>query len=149
MSLADGRDLMERDGKYFCFPVAAARLVTQGSLVMMNTTTGCVESVSTPVGTGTWIAVGRAETVSDNRTGANGEQSVRIKRGIFALKTDSAVGRSSMGAAVYAIDEQTVSLSTATGRFKVGTIVDLATDNLAADATSSLVWVNVAGIFAL
>jgi hypothetical protein len=110
-------NLPRRLGPEFGYPVKNGSQVFRDTLVALT-----ADSVLVPAGTTGAVAIaGLAEHYADNRDGANTE-AVKCRRGVFPLATDAAITPASLGAAVYAVDDSTVSLDSTGGRLKVGTV---------------------------
>lgn len=105
-------------------PVAAGKVIFQGSLVCLdaagNATPGAIAT--------TLKGCGRANATIDNTAGAAGAAFVPVEAGIFRWGNDAGnpVTRVHIGAACYAIDDQTVSSSHNTNtRSAVGIVFDV------------------------
>jgi len=132
MALNKDRNTPVRDGANINHPVAAAKKIYGGSLVVLNAT-GYAEPGSTAT---TLTAAGRAESQVDNSAGANGALTITVRRGIFRFANHSdAVTRTEIGKSCYIVDDQTVAKTDGTGtRSVAGKVIDL---------DSSGVWVEV------
>lgn len=89
-------------------PVAAATLIHQGSLVAIDD--GFAVPARAEAGL---VAAGRAEFGADNRSGAAGDASVEVQRGVYAWENDPAapVTQALVGKPCFVLDDQTVSAS--------------------------------------
>jgi hypothetical protein len=122
MPLTSDRNTPVRDGDTIAHPIAAAKKIYAGSLVVLNST-GYAEPGSTDT---TLIAVGRAEAQVDNSTGANGAKSITVRRGTFRFANDGTVTRTEIGKSCYIVDDQTVAKTDGTGtRSVAGKVIDL------------------------
>ncbi len=132
MALNKDRNTPIRDGVNVVHPIAAAKKIYAGSLVVLNAT-GYAEPGSTAT---TLTAAGRAEVQVDNSSGANGALSITVRRGIFRFTNHSdAVTRTEIGKSCYIVDDQTVAKTNGTStRSVAGKVIDL---------DSSGVWVEV------
>jgi len=103
-------------------PVAAAQLIYGGAMVMVNAA-GYLVKGQTATGL---IGVGRAEARADNSTGAAGAITARYKPGTYRFKNSTAgdlITIADIGKACYAVDDETVALTSATNtRSPAGTI---------------------------
>lgn len=105
--------------QYLTVPVKASTTIYAGTLVVADA--GYAAPGRTATGL---VALGRAaETVVNS--GSNGAKSIRVDRGAFifnnATSTD-AVTQASLGASVYVLDDNTVTI-TATGRSVAGKFI--------------------------
>lgn len=117
------QNLQRRYGDEFGYPVAAGARVFRDTLVAVTTA-----SVLVPAGTtGAVAIVGLAEQQVDNRTGtAATTASLRCRHGIFPMPfSGTVVTPANIGAAVYAVDDTTVSLDSTGGRLKAGTLAGI------------------------
>lgn len=108
--------MAERKTKYIpepkqrSFPVAAGELIEQGKIVMLNATGFALEGATA---TGQKM-VGMALETVDNSTGADGDLSVEVFRGLSRWASGTAgdaIDRADIGATVYIIDDETVGLT--------------------------------------
>lgn len=124
MALSGDRNTAERSGDLVVLPVAAATIIYAGSLVVLNA--GFAEPGSTDTGL---IAIGRAEQQVDNSLGANGDLTVRVKRGVFQFANSGGgdvIAAANIGSACYIVDDQTVAKTSDTGsRSRAGRIIDV------------------------
>lgn len=138
MALSAGRKIEERLGRDLSYPVAAGVQIWQGGLVMLDT------GVAKPAATGGnstiashYVVVGIADA-SVLGGAADGAVRVPLRRGWFKFKNSGggdAIVLSNVGAPCYAVDDQTVALTSNTNvRAKAGTIEDVESDG---------VWVSV------
>jgi len=126
-ALAADRDTPVRDGVYLEDPVAAGKIIYTGALVVLSAT-GYAEPGATATGL---LARGRAEEQIDNSAGADGDVSVRVRRGIFRFDNDSSIDRTHITGTAYIVDDQTVAATDGTGtRSAAGEIVDVDSDGV-------------------
>jgi hypothetical protein len=129
LALAADRVLLVKQTQLaeFSYPVQTGARVFRGSIVAL-----CSDGTIVPAGDGAAspgaVAIaGIAEHVQDNTasptlpSGQSGPGRVRCRRGCFALPFDTAPTAANFKAAVYAVDDQTVTL-TASGHLAVGTL---------------------------
>lgn len=108
-------------------PVAAAQLIYAGALVMRNAAGNLVKGATA---TGL-VGAGRAEERVDNTSGAAGDRVLRYRLGTFRFANSEggdAITAADIGAACYAVDDQTVAKTHATNtRSPAGVIEDVDT----------------------
>lgn len=87
-------------------PVAAATIIPTGALVALDASGNATPAASTVTG----HVIGRADVGVDNSAGAAAAESVRVRRGVFALNQDAThpVLKAHMGMMVYATVPDTV-----------------------------------------
>lgn len=110
----------ERDGYGYGYGVKGATRIFAKTLVAVT-----AAGFAVPAGTAGAVAVvGVARHHADNRDGADGAGSLRCDRSLaYDFAFDAAPTFANIGAAVYAVDDVTVSLSSNSGaRLKVGTL---------------------------
>lgn len=124
MAATAPRNTIERADKEIVHPVAASTKVWQGTIVCLNAsgfaTKGAVATTLT--------AVGRAEETIDNSTGANGDLSIKVRRGVFYFKNygSDPVVRADVGKDCWVYDDETVAHSDGgAARSKAGTVEDV------------------------
>lgn len=85
--LNSGRNTVEiASGRVLLLPVAAGKLIWEGSIVAINK-----DGYAIPAEKSAGLrCAGRAEVYIDNRTGADGDARVSVRRGIFKYNNDSA-----------------------------------------------------------
>ncbi len=106
-------------------PVKASTKIYAGSLVAINA--GYAVPASAAQGL---IVVGRARQTKDNTSGANGDLTVEVERGIFRFGNSSsgdAIAQADVGKLCYAVDDQTVAKTNgdAAARSAAGIIIGL------------------------
>ncbi len=116
------------------FKVAAGVVIWQGALVALVTASGVTLAQPAVAATGQTI-VGLAMFTADNRTGAAGAIAVNVANDAAQMNNDTVnpVTAANIGATVYAIDDNTVSIL-ATGRSAAGTLFEI-------DPASGLPWI--------
>ncbi|MBB4287792.1 hypothetical protein [Roseospira goensis] len=123
-ALTADRDTPRRAVTTFTDPVAAGAVIHAGALVMLD-----ADGYAVPAATATGLTPrGRAaEAVTGG--GADGDVTVRVERGCFRWANSSGadeITRAHIGAAAYAVDDQTVAATDGTGtRSACGTIRDV------------------------
>lgn len=124
MALAKNRNTPAREGDLVSDPVKAATTIYAGALVCLDASGWAV-----PGSTATTLtARGRAEELVDNSSGANGDKSVTVRRGVFqfANSGSDAIDRADIGGTAYIVDDETVAATDGTGtRSAAGKIVDV------------------------
>lgn len=107
MASTSDRDTLRRDGVGFVLPVAAAVRLFAGRMVGLNANGYAVAGDSAAA----VAIVGIAQERVDNRNGADGEQSIDVRRGTFQLKAGAAgITRAAYGQPVKAVDDGSVAL---------------------------------------
>jgi hypothetical protein len=132
MALTTDRNTPHREGCLVNHPVAAAKKIYAGSLVVLNAA-GYAEPGSTAT---TLTAVGRAEAQVNNSGGANGAKTIDVRRGVFCFANNAdAVTRAEIGKSCYVVDDYSVAKTNGTGtRSVAGKVIDV---------TSEGVWVEI------
>jgi len=128
MALNKDRNTPTRDGTDVVHPVAAAKKIYAGALVVLNAT-GYAEPGSTAT---TLTAAGRAEAQVDNSSGADGALTITVRRGVFRFSNHAdAVTRTEIGKSCYIVDDQTVAKTSGTStRSVAGKVIDLDTSGV-------------------
>lgn len=129
MALTVDRNTPEREGSLVHHPVAAAKKIFAGSLVVLNAT-GYAEPGSIAT---TLTAVGRAEAQVDNSAGANAAKTIEVRRGIFrfANAPGDAVTRTEIGKSCYVVDDYSVAKTDGTStRSVAGKVIDVDSDGV-------------------
>lgn len=124
-ALAQDRNTPSRSGDIREFGVAANAVIYIGALVALNASGYLV-----PASTATTLkVVGRAEQAVDNTGGANGAVRCRVGGGIYRWAnsgSSDAIAAVNIGASCYAVDDQTVALTSGSAtRSVAGTIYDV------------------------
>lgn len=129
-ALTKDRNTPVRDGNTFTCPVAAAKKIFAGSIVMLSAT-----GYATPgaVAAGQ-VCAGRAEETVDNSAGADGAKSVDVRSGTFKFGNSAAgdaITIAEIGDNCYIVDDQTVAKTDGTGtRSVAGKIVAVDSDGV-------------------
>ena len=117
-ALAKDRNTPYRDGLYISVPVKAGAKIYAGSLVVADG--GYAKPAAKAADL---VALGRAENLADNSSGANGDIQVQVRRGMFrwdTVKADAGkVTVAEIGKDVYIADDQSVDKRSA-GSSKAG-----------------------------
>ena len=117
-ALAKDRNTPYRDGLYVSVPVKAGAKIYAGSLVVADG--GYAKPAAKAADL---VALGRAENLADNSSGANGDIQVQVRRGTFrwaTVKADAGkVTVAEIGKDVYIADDQSVDKRSA-GSSKAG-----------------------------
>lgn len=129
MALTKDRNTPRRAGDQVADPVAAGATIHAGALVVLNSS-GYAAPGSTATGL---TARGRAEHHVDNSGGADGDETVEIRRGIFRFTNSGSdtIDRTHIGGQAYIVDDETVAATDGTGsRSAAGEIVDVDSDGV-------------------
>ncbi len=122
-ALAKDRDTPVREGRLINVPVKAGARIHAGSLVVADGGYAAPGRKAENL-----IALGRAEQAVDNSSGANGDVSVQVRRGLFRWENTAvgagAVSQAEVGKDVYILDDQTVDKRSA-GSSSAGKCVEL------------------------
>lgn len=113
MPLTKDRNTPMIAGEFLVLGVAANAVIYAGSLVAVNAT-----GYGTPGAAANNLkAAGRAEEYVNNNGGANGAQTVRVRRGVFKFANDGAdpVGAAHLLSTCYMVDDQTVAATNGAG----------------------------------
>ena len=128
-ALTKDRNTPRREGGTITIGVAAGKLIYAGSLVAID-----ANGYATPGATSTTLkGLGRAEKQADNSSGANGDVTVEVAKGVFQFANDAAdpVAASQIGSSCYIVDDQSVAASDGTGtRSVAGTVFDVDPDGV-------------------
>jgi len=112
-ALSEDRKTSARDGAVLSMPVAGAMKIFAGALVARD-----ASGYATPGATGAaLLGIGRAETMADNTSGADGDVSVTVSKGVFRFANDvtDTVTRIHIGLDCYIVDDQTVASTDGVG----------------------------------
>lgn len=106
MQLTRDRNTPLREGELIPIPVAAAANIHAGALLAMNAF-GYAQPATNVAGV---IAAGRAEAAIDNTAGADGAETVLVRRGVFKFANDATlpVTQAQVLQNCYIRDDQTV-----------------------------------------
>jgi len=123
-ALIEDRNTPARDGSVLSMPVAGGVKIYAGALVARD-----AGGLATPGATGTTLlGIGRAESEADNSSGADGQATVAVRKGVFRFDNDGAdaVMRAHMGQDCYIVDDQTVASTDGIGtRSVAGKVFDV------------------------
>jgi len=124
-ALTQDRNTAQREGDIISQGVAASTKIYAGSLVCVNAAGYAVPgSVAT-----TLKAVGRAEEMVDNSTGADGDLAIITRKGAFLFANAGDVTIAHLETNVYINDDQTVS-SVSTGKSVAGKCIAVDSDGV-------------------
>jgi hypothetical protein len=112
-------DRKEKEGNLVESPVVAADIIYQGALVKHNAA-GFIAPCAAEIGA---VFAGVAYEKVDNSAGAAGDKSVRVEKNGSFLMTMVGLTQADVGSAVYATDDDLVSLVQAANQQLVGYIV--------------------------
>lgn len=105
-------------------PQKAATIIYAGALVVIDAGYAAPGRTATAL-----IAAGRAERTWNNSSGANGGQTVEVRRGTFAFDNSAAgdaIAQADVGQLCYIVDDQTVAKTSATNsRSAAGRVVSV------------------------
>lgn len=114
VALSADRNTPARANEDFEFGAAAGVKIYAGALVALNAT-----GFATPGAVSTTLkAVGRAQEQVDNSGGANGDVTVKVRRGLFRYANSAAADEivaADIGNDCYIVDDQTVAKTSGTG----------------------------------
>ena len=124
-ALTKGRNTVTKDGVLFVRDVAAATTLFAGGIACLD-----ASGNATPGATATTLtADGRIENSVDNASGAAGDLTVKIRKGVFRFENSSAgdaITKAEIGDDYYIVDDQTVAKTDGTAtRSVAGKIVDV------------------------
>jgi hypothetical protein len=120
MVAANDQMTPRRDGGAYGYPVKGATRIFSRTLVAVTAT-----GLAVPGGTAGAVAiVGVAAHHADNRFGPDADGKIRVDREVFTFAfSGTAPTFANIGASVYAVDDNTVSLDSSAGvRLKAGTL---------------------------
>lgn len=124
-ALTADRNTPARSGSVREPPVKAATKIYAGAMVAVDAS-GWAVPASTSA---TLKVIGRAESAVDNSGGANGDQRVRVGSGIYRYGNSASgdlIALKDVGSPCYAVDDQTVALTSASStRSVAGSIYDV------------------------
>lgn len=111
-----------RDSVDFVFPMAAAKKILAGTIVVLDSS-GNAEPGATATGK---AAVGIAQETADNTGGSAGDLAVKVRRGTYLLANSAAadeITNADYGSTCYVVDNQTVAKTHGTNtRSAAGTV---------------------------
>ncbi|MQT14394.1 hypothetical protein [Segnochrobactrum spirostomi] len=119
MAATSDQFTLSRSGAEYGYPVKGATRIFARTLVALTSA-----GLAVPAGTAGAVKIaGLSLHHADNRDGADAGGIVRTERGTYALSFDVAPTAANLRAAVYAVDDVTVSLDSSSGaRLQVGTL---------------------------
>lgn len=128
-ALMKDRNTRERQGGRRSFPVAASTVIHAGALVAHDGGHLVPASADPDL-----VVVGRADQHVDNAAGADGDTRCETRTGVFAYENSAGadeITRGDIGSPCYAVDDQTVALTSDTNsRPRAGTIHDVDDDGV-------------------
>lgn len=128
-ALTAARNTPERAGDVLGYPVKASVKPIQGGIAVLNA--GYAAPGTTALNL---VAIGRFESTVDNTAGANGAETVEVKRGTFKFGNSSAgdlIAQADVGADCYIVDDQTVAKTNGTNtRSVAGKIIAVDADGV-------------------
>ncbi|MDY0011304.1 MAG: hypothetical protein RBS40_00250 [Rhodocyclaceae bacterium] len=124
-AMTQDRNTPARDGRDFQFPVAASVKIYAGAMVAVTSA-----GYATKGQTATALkAVGVAQALADNATGAAGAVHVKVRRGCYRLANSTSTDQISLadvGSDCYMVDDQTVAKTSGSNtRSVAGTVRDV------------------------
>lgn len=123
----------ERTGnRMLNIPVKGGAELAEATMAVINGD-GYAEAASASAGL---LIAGCVQRYCDNRNGADGEQTVSVKRGIFVWENDGTIKKTDILKTCYIKDERTVSI-TADGSSAAGTILEVDEDGVTVDMTQA------------
>ncbi|WP_160286835.1 hypothetical protein [Pseudomonas knackmussii] len=128
MSLTQDRNTGMKATEVLVVPVAAAKKIFAGALVMASAT-----GYATPGATATGQTyLGRAEEYVDNSSGADGDATVEIRRNkAFKWANDGSITQAHLMQTAYIVDDETVAATDGTStRSAAGRIVGIDADGV-------------------
>lgn len=132
-ALAGERNTARKEGKFFNYPMKAAKKAYRGGLAVLNG--GFVEPGATALNL---VTVGRFTDTVDNSAGADGDVSAGVERGVFQFANSAAgdaIALADVGASCYVVDDQTVAKTDGGGTRSVAGIIR--------DVDAGGVWVEI------
>ena len=124
MALTSDRDTPTRTGELRGLPVAAGAVIFAGGMVAISA--GGVARVPTDA---TDVVLGRAEHRADNSAGADGDETIEARSGVFRFSNSSAsdaIALSDIGSDCFAVDDEQVAKTDGGGsRPRAGIVHDV------------------------
>jgi hypothetical protein len=129
-ALTVDRNTPRRDGDIISMGVAGAKKIFAGAMVALD-----ANGYATPGVTATdLLGIGRAEAHVDNSSGADGDLSVDVRKGVFRFANSTAgdqIAAADIGSDCYIVDDQTVAKTDGTGtRSVAGKVFDVDPDGV-------------------
>lgn len=133
--LTENRNTLEREGKYFSFPVLDEEIMYAGGLAAILKSTGEAQMASD---TADLVVIGRVETYVDN---TDDGETVLVKSGVFKLENSEShpVTAALIGAQCYVEDDQTVSGDAGSNGIVAGIVVQLDADGVWVDTSAAVI----------
>lgn len=130
----------ERTGnRMLNIPVKGGAELTEATMAAIN---GDGYAVPAAASAGLKVA-GCVQRYCDNRNGADGEQTVSVKRGVFVWDNDGTIKETDILKPCYVKDERTVTI-TADGSSVAGIILEVADDGVTVDMIQQIITVEAA-----
>lgn len=126
--LTRDRNTPERAGDILVLPVAGNAVIHAGALVVINAGYAAPGSTAANL-----RSAGRADEAVDNTGGADGAQSIRVRRGVFKWKNSATdpIGTEHLLGDAYIEDDETVAATDGGGtRSKAGKILGVDSDGV-------------------
>ena len=130
----------ERTGnRMLNIPVKGGAELTEATMAAING-----DGYAAPAAASAGLKVaGCVQRYCDNRNGADGEQSVSVKRGVFVWDNDGTIKETDILKPCYVKDERTVTI-TADGSSVAGIILEVADDGVTVDMIQQIITVEAA-----
>lgn len=130
----------ERTGnRMLNIPVKGGAELTEATMAAING-----DGYAAPAAASAGLKVaGCVQRYCDNRNGADGEQTVSVKRGVFVWDNDGTIKETDILKPCYVKDERTVTI-TADGSSVAGIILEVADDGVTVDMIQQIVTVEAA-----
>lgn len=129
--LSKDRQTPMRGGETLVLPVAATEKIYAGAIVALETLTGYAVRGKTST---TVRGMGRAEALVDNTSGANGDLTVEIRKGVFRFDNSAGgdqITAADIGSDCYIVNDQTVAKTNGTStRSVAGKVFDVDSDGV-------------------
>lgn len=130
----------ERTGnRMLNIPVKGGAELTEATMAAING-----DGYAAPAAASAGLKVaGCVQRYCDNRNGADGEQTVSVKRGVFVWDNDGTIKETDILRPCYVKDERTVTI-TADGSSVAGIILEVADDGVTVDMIQQIITVEAA-----
>ena len=130
----------ERTGnRMLNIPVKGGAELTEATMAAING-----DGYAAPAAASAGLKVaGCVQRYCDNRNGADGEQTVSVKRGVFVWDNDGTIKETDILKPCYVKDERTVTI-TADGSSVAGIILEVADDGVTVDMIQQIISVEAA-----
>lgn len=130
----------ERTGnRMLNIPVKGGAELTEATMAAING-----DGYAAPAAASAGLKVaGCVQRYCDNRNGADGEQTVSVKRGVFVWDNDGTIKETDLLKPCYVKDERTVTI-TADGSSVAGIILEVADDGVTVDMIQQIITVEAA-----